>query len=58
MKTATRTIGNNDAARIKAALMDAGVRYGEQRDGDNTTLIFLADDAQAAADTIAKELER
>lgn len=58
MKTVARTIAASDAARIKASLMDAGVRYAEQRDGDDTTLIFLACDAQAASDTIAKELER
>lgn len=58
MKTTTRQIGNQDVARIKAALIEAGVRYAEQRDRDTTTLIFLTEDGQAAADSIAKELAR
>lgn len=58
MRTTTRTIGNADAARIKAALLQAGVRYGEQRDGNCTTLIFLIDDAEAASQAIYQEMAR
>ena len=58
MPTATRTIALTDAARLKAALTDAGVRVAVQIDGDDAQLIYLACDAQAAADAIAAELSR
>ena len=57
-KLKTRTIALTDAARIKTALTDAGVRVAIQIDGDDAQLIYLADDAQAAADAIAAELTR
>lgn len=57
MKTVSRMIGNNDAARVKAAL-HGKVRFAEQRDGENTQLIFLAEEGQEAANIIAAELER
>ena len=58
MKTATRTIGNNDAARIKAAIMDARIRFAAQHDAETVTLIFAGKDARAVADVIAAELAR
>lgn len=57
MQTVTRTIGNQDAARIKAALHGA-VRFATQPDGDAITFIFLAEEAQAAAEIISRELSR
>lgn len=57
-KTTTRTVSLNDAARVKAALLAAGVRYAVQIDAEVAHLIYSLDDARVAADTITAELSR
>ena len=54
----TRTVALTDVARLKAALQNAGVRFAVQCDTDAAVLVFRADDARVAADTIAAELAR
>jgi hypothetical protein len=58
MPIATRQIATIDAARLTEAIRTAGLRFAVQVDGDQTTLIFTACEAQAAADVIAAELSR
>ena len=55
--TTTRIIANADAARIKAAL-HGHVRFATETGDHDTTFIFMAEEAQAAADLIAAELAR
>ncbi len=58
MATVTRTVATVDVARIRATLVESGIRYAIQVDDEISTLIFAADEAQAAADAIANELTR
>ena len=57
MSTVTRIIGNESAARIKAALL-GHVRYALRVERDSTLFIFREDEAEAAAEIIAAELQR
>jgi hypothetical protein len=58
MPITTRIIATTDAARLIEAIRTAGLRFAAQVDGDQTTLIFTACEARAAADAIAAELSR
>jgi hypothetical protein len=53
MKTKAMTLTTQEIARAKAILTDAAVRYAVTVEGDDATLIFLAEDAEAAAKLLA-----